>query len=328
MTVTEMSGTPSTVSSSTSGRGREQGSRQQLDREQIAARLLRSSAKASFDPLVDVDWDAPVDSTRPGIPWHRSSLYGTDLWESMTHDARAELTRHEAASVASVGIWFELILISMLTRHVYELDPRSQHVQYALTEIADECRHSIMFGKMIEKLGAPAYGPGRKTLALGRFFRATSRPIEIFAAALFVEEVLDSLQREAVKDDEVQPFVREVMHIHVVEEARHMRYASEELGRQLARASAPVRYASSVRLAISCATAASRLIHPRAYAAAGLDIGEAKRVAQANPQWQATKAHSARKVMADFESLGLMDAAPARAIYERAGLWKPASSAG
>ncbi len=314
MTVTEMSPAPS-------GRTREPGARQPADREQIAARLLRSSAKASFDPLVEVDWDAPVDPSKPGVPWHRSSLYGTELWESMSDAARAELTRHEAASIASVGIWFELILISMLTRHVYELDPRTQHVQYALTEIADECRHSIMFGKMIEKLGAPAYGPGRKTLALGRFFRATSRPIEIFAAALFVEEVLDSLQREAVKDDAVQPFVRDVMNIHVIEEARHMRYASEELARQLASTSAPVRYASSVRLAISCATAASRLIHPRAYAAAGLEIGEAKRVAQSNPQWRATKAHAARKVMAEFEQLGLMDAAPARKIYERAGLW-------
>ncbi len=240
---------------------------------------------------------------------------------------RAELTRHEAASIASVGIWFELILITMLTRHIYEQDAKTQHVQYALTEIADECRHSIMFGMMIDKLGAPAYGPGRKAHALGKFFRATASPTEIFAGALFVEEVLDALQREAVKDDDVQPFVREVMHIHVAEEARHMRYASEELARQWAEVKGPRKFVSSIRLAIACVTASQRLIHPRAYGAVGLDIGAAKAVAAANPKWRETKAWAARKVIADFEAMGLLDAAPARRIYQRAGLW-PAPAAG
>jgi hypothetical protein len=292
----------------------------QVDREQLATRLLSSSAKASYDPLTDIDWDAPLDLDSPSIPWHRSSLYGTALWESMSERQRADLTRHEASSVASVGIWFELILNSMLTKHVYEQDPQSKHVQYALTEIADECRHSIMFGKMTEKLGCPAYGPGHKALLLGKFFRATAGPTELFAGALFVEEVLDSLQREAVRDERVQPLVRDVMRIHVVEEARHMRYASEELARQWAQVKGPRRLVSSVRLAIACVTAAERLIHPRAYGAVGLDIGEAKAVAAANPQWRDSKAWAARKVMADFEKIGLLDFAPARRIYQRAGL--------
>jgi hypothetical protein len=302
--------------------------RQQIGREEIAARLIRSSQKASFDPLVEIDWDAPLEPDRPAVPWHRCSLYGTSLWEGMSERQRADLTRHEASSISSVGIWFELILISMLTRHVYDRDPQTKHVQYALTEIADECRHSIMFAKMSEKLGCPAYGPGRKGRALGKFFRATATPLEIFAAALFVEEVLDALQREAVKDEDVQPLVRDVMRIHVVEEARHMRYASEELARQWEGLSAPRRFVSSIRLAISCATAAGRLVHPRAYGAVGLDITEAKATAHENPHWRATLAFASRKVMADFEELGLLDAAPARAIYRRAGLWPdPATAA-
>jgi hypothetical protein len=76
-----------------------------------------------------------------------------------------------------------------------------------------------------------------------------------------------------------------------------------------------------VRLAIASATAAGHLVHPRCYAAAGLDVSEAKLAADNNPQWRATKAWAARKVMSDFEELGLLDAAPARRIYQRAGLW-------
>jgi hypothetical protein len=33
---------------------------------------------------------------------------------------------------------------------------------------SDECRHSVMFSRFIEKIGCPAYGPGRTAHALGR----------------------------------------------------------------------------------------------------------------------------------------------------------------
>ena len=69
----------------------------------------------------------------------------------------------------------------------------------------------------------------------------------------------------------------------------------------------------------------SASIHPRVYGAAGLDISAAKSEARANPRWRATKTWAARKVMAEFEELGLLNAAPARWIYRRGGLLPPAT---
>ena len=31
-----------------------------------------------------------------------------------------DLARHEAASLASLGIWFEIILMQLLVRHIYD----------------------------------------------------------------------------------------------------------------------------------------------------------------------------------------------------------------
>ena len=59
----------------------------------------------------------------------------------------------------------------------------------------------------------------------------------MFAGTLFVEEVLDQLQREAMRDDERPAATRMVNKIHVTEEARHVRYAREELLRILPRIS-------------------------------------------------------------------------------------------
>src|SRR5690606_36501474 len=92
------------------------------DREAVAERLLSASVRLSYDPTVEIDWDAPHDPDAYWLPPERSSLYGTDLWERLSHAQRVELTKHEVASAAAAGVWFETILMQMLIRHYYNAD--------------------------------------------------------------------------------------------------------------------------------------------------------------------------------------------------------------
>ena len=133
------------------------------DREKTAERLLKSSAEKFYDPEVDIDWSAPLADGLFYIPEQRISLYGTPLYDSLTAERRIELSKHELASIASVGLWFELLLMQMLVKVVYNTDPTTRHAQYALTEVADECRHSTMFARLVERIVCPAYGPTRHT---------------------------------------------------------------------------------------------------------------------------------------------------------------------
>ncbi|MBB6173097.1 hypothetical protein HNR23_003157 [Nocardiopsis mwathae] len=289
------------------------------DREDIAKRLLRSSAKASFDPLVEIDWDAPIDRDRYATRPERVSLYGTELWERLTEEQRKELSRHEVASIASIGIWFETILMQMLVRHAYDRDPTSNHVQYAYTEIADECRHSVMFAKMVGKLGAPHYKLDPVTQFLGRVFKSIAHGPLIFGGALFVEEILDQIQREAMVDESLEPLVRAVSRIHVVEEARHMRYAREEFARTWQRHNPVARAYSRLVLGLVVYYSTTRLINPRAYAHVGLDPREARRAARRNPHWIDTKTWAARKVVATLGGAGAISG-PGRYFWRKAGL--------
>ena len=87
-----------------------------------AQRLLGSSARNSYDPDIDIDWDAPIDDDKLFMPAERVSLYGTALWDTMTDEQRITLSRHESASLASTGLWFEMILMQMLIRHAFRRD--------------------------------------------------------------------------------------------------------------------------------------------------------------------------------------------------------------
>ncbi|CAM5321816.1 hypothetical protein SVIOM74S_02534 [Streptomyces violarus] len=89
------------------------------DREQVAQRLLDSSAKHSFDPDKELDWDAPFEEGKWFWPPELVSLYDTPLWKRISEEQRILLSQHEAAALASLGIWFEIILMQLLVRHIY-----------------------------------------------------------------------------------------------------------------------------------------------------------------------------------------------------------------
>jgi hypothetical protein len=276
------------------------------DRAQTATRLLRSSAEHSYDPEVEIDWDAPLVEGRWFTPQHRSTLYGTDLWKTLSEEQRITLTRHEVASIASLGVWFETILMQLLIREYYRQDPTSAHAQYALTEIADECRHSVMFGRMIDKLGCPVYRVGAFDDALGRWIAATATGPRMYAAILVAEEILDALQREASADETVQPLIRMVSRIHVIEEARHVRYAREELARQV-RAAGTRRLAFD-RLIIARAAylTGRRIVSPEVYRSVGIDPQVGRRAALANPHHRETMRWAGEKVVAYLRELDLI----------------------
>jgi hypothetical protein len=284
-------------------------------REQTAQRLLDSSLRHSFDPDLEIDWSAPLDPDAYWIPPQRSSLYGTALWDGMTRRQQVELTKHEVVSAASAGIWFETILMQMLIRHYYDQNPTSQHAQYALTEVADECRHSIMFGRMIEKMGCQPYKANWRDQSLGRYMKATATGAHMYAAILIAEEVLDAFQREIMVDPTLQPLIRMVARIHVVEEARHVRYAREELVRQVEKANKlQLSYARLIIGRAACAIA-DRLIHPDIYRAVGIDPELGQRVAVDNPAFRETLRWSGQKVVTFLSELGLIEGAGRR-------LWK------
>jgi hypothetical protein len=289
------------------------------DRDRTATRLLRSSAEHSYDPEVEIDWAAPLAPDRYFVPPHRSSLYGTPQWEAMTEEQRITLTRHEAASIAGLGVWFETILMQLLIRGYYRQDPTAAHAQYALTEVADECRHSVMFGKMIEKLGTPVYRPDGINEALGKWIASTGTGPRMFAAILICEEILDTLQREAMAHEQVQPLVRMVSRIHVVEEARHVRYAREELARQV-RAAGRARLTFD-RLVIGRAAylCGTRLIHPAVYRSVGIEPAEGRRLARANPHFQETLRWAGERVVTYLGDLDLIGG-PGRPLWRRSGL--------
>ncbi len=196
-----------------------------------ATQLLVASARHSYDPRVDVNWDEPLEEGKWFLPEKRISLYGTELYDSLSMEQKLLLSREELASSLAAGVWTEHILLHLVSRYAYKRDITSPQVQFALTEVADEVRHMIMFAQLVEKTGSEFYPVNPKTQRAGLLLKTFAPVPALWAMLLLTEEFFDRFQREQASDETVQPLVRTVARIHVVEEARHISFARTELER-------------------------------------------------------------------------------------------------
>ena len=290
-----------------------------VERQELSSRLLGSAAKKSYDPVVDIDWAAPIPDSLYGLSPEWSTLYGTPLWDSLSEEQRVTLTTHEYCSISGMGIWFECLLMQLMLRDVYGEDPAQPHVQWALTEIADECRHSVMFARTAEKFGAPSYQPPASILRLGKAFVKRFDGAAAYAAILVAEEILDIFQRDLMKDERVQPLTRATSQIHVVEEARHMRFAREEIARRTPELSRWQLRWHRIGVASVAAIVAENLVQPEVYAAVGLDPAEAKAAARANDHYADKLRAASSGLVAFLREVGLIGG-PSELLWKRARL--------
>ncbi|MFI1863667.1 diiron oxygenase [Streptomyces jumonjinensis] len=289
------------------------------DREKVAERLLRASARHSYDPDRELDWDAPFEPGKWFWPPELVSLYDTPLWRRMSEEQRHRLARIESASLASIGIWFEIVVMQLLLRHIYDKPVASNHVRYALTEVADECRHSMMFARFLAKSGTPVYPVSPFTHNLTRLFKSTSNTACSLIFTLLCEEVIDWMQRLTFPDDRVQTLVRGVTRIHVIEEARHVRYAKEELRRQLAGA-------GRLELGLTRAVTGElgrlfvrSFVNPMVYPDSGLDRHTALRQTRASEHRREVLRTGAGRLTGFLEEVGAFDRR-SRGLWRAAGL--------
>lgn len=289
------------------------------DREDVARRLLAVSRKHSFDPDIDVEWGGVQDPDRFYISPEMVSLYETPLWNELDHRGRVELSKQEFCSITSLGITAELMLMASLIRHASDIRYGSGSWAYALTEIEDECRHSKMFARMITEFGVDIVAPRWGIRQAGRMAGAISDPVGLFAGALLVEEFTDALQRVTFPDEALQPTVRSVTRIHVIEETRHIKFAREELKHQLAQRSSTSRHAAGYAVAHAARYIRGTVIDPSCYAAVGLDPRQARLAARNSTHRREVEQWMLRKCMAFFDEVGFLDG-PARAVWIKSGL--------
>jgi hypothetical protein len=243
--------------------------------------IIDAARRKSFDPQKDIDWSVPFDFSHFYMPEDMVSLYGTPLWDQMDREQRVELSMHEACSAFAGLIWFENQLSFKLMDYLIDESPLDLQFYWMQIEVADECRHSMMFGEAIRRSGVPWYKPRYSSL-IAFFTKYLTSRVGMMLSTLAAEEITGYLHHRTEQDPECHPVMRELSRIHILEEARHRGYAHQYL-RQNWPHVGMFRRSMIRRYGLLATTIIIRqLVHPDIYKNLGLPT-EALEMAKHNP---------------------------------------------
>ena len=267
-----------------------------------STQLVAASERTTLDPFREVDWSIPIDDSKFHLPPELLPLYGTDTWSAMTPSEQIAYSRHETAAMFGAGIWFENALMQLVLAHLVNIPVTDPSHRYLLVEVADECRHSTMFGEYIRRAGTPAYGPTHRQQA------STDTPdglVLSYLLILAVEELLDHANRATMRDERVHPVSRQIAKLHVLEEARHVSFAKTYLSeiwptldiaeQTIVRSTAGPLVAAIVQLNLD----------GRVYEELGIDNGLAE--VEANPNYRANVITGIAKLTGFLSDVGIID---------------------
>jgi len=248
---------------------------------QYLQHLIDASRRKSFDPYREVDWTIPFDDSYFYMPQDMISLFGTPIWHQMTRAERVRLSMHEACSALASLIWFENQLSFKLVDYLINVSPLDPQFYWMQIEVADECRHSMMFGEAIKRCRVPWYKP-RFSGPITIFTKYLTSRVSMMVSTLAAEEVIGYLNRRTEHDPECHPVMRALSKIHLLEEARHRGYAHQYLKQRWPRVGKFQRSMARRYGLLSTRIIIGQLVHPDIYRNLGL-AANARKIARNNP---------------------------------------------
>ena len=202
-------------------------------------RQLSENSARYRDPLARVNW-SQFNTNSYWLPEAALSLYGLPEFDALAPAVRQKLSQYEFVNAMHCGLWLEGIFLQRVSRRLWPGMPRAEH-EYLLHELREEAGHSLMFLRAIETGGLTlpddSWRAPRIASALGRFAPAVGGLF--WLAMLIGEDVSDKFNRYVRSLPEgINPAVRQVCTLHVVDEARHIALARGKLEIALAGAGA------------------------------------------------------------------------------------------
>jgi hypothetical protein len=211
---------------------------------ELLGRLNAMSVKKQFDPYRDIEWDAPehrIDREDPRLRLPSDHPLAATAWyRALSPRQQIRFGIESVAQSLKYGIGFEASLSRGLLLFAQGIPNGSPQYRYAMHEVVEEGRHSIMFQELINRLGADPRPISAVEAFVDDLVVRTGKtfPALFFFAVLAGELFIDHQNRELLALDrtQVHPLVRRVVQIHVIEEARHVCFAEQYLREHLPRA--------------------------------------------------------------------------------------------
>src|SRR5580692_8213553 len=132
-------------------------------------RLIKISREHPLNPETFIPWQLDPEQDDIFLPEFLTSLYGLEIYDTLTPVQKSELARHELVQVIASYAWGECLFCLFMTRHILTLPLDNIEHRFLLRELIEEFKHQEMFGQAIAKLGGQPVRQSRLHKFLGMF---------------------------------------------------------------------------------------------------------------------------------------------------------------
>jgi hypothetical protein len=120
-----------------------------LDGREALLGLYRKGKKLQWDAEERIDWSQDLDPENPqGLPDESIAIFGSDVFDRLTKEERANLRRHVQAWQLSQFLHGEqgaLVCTAKIVQQVPSVDAKF----YAATQVVDEARHVEAYSRLL-----------------------------------------------------------------------------------------------------------------------------------------------------------------------------------
>jgi len=192
--------------------------------ESVAERLIAISITKPHLSETFVPWEMPLDAHHKLMPESLLSLYGHELFDTLTKGQQRELARAEVVQVMQSYAWSEAMACLFFNRHLLTLQTASVEHRFLLRELIEEFRHQEMFARAITTLNGRPLPQSRLHQIWGRITVEYFPADILFMSILGIELASDAYGKALQKSSDIYPVLAKVAELHSIEEGRHIVY--------------------------------------------------------------------------------------------------------
>jgi hypothetical protein len=186
--------------------------------------LYEKGKEKQWNAQTRLDWSIEVDPrSQANGPDYHIPIFGSEMWEGMTEEERAEVRHHIVAWMNSQFLHGEqgaLICASKIVQTVPDMDSKF----YAATQVMDEARHVEMYGKYVQDKLELAYPINPDLKALLNQVIADERWDMTYLGMQVIIEGLALAAFALIRDFSEEPLSKAINTYVMQDEARHVAF--------------------------------------------------------------------------------------------------------
>jgi P-aminobenzoate N-oxygenase AurF len=267
--------------------------------------LYEKGKREQWNAIERIDWSRSLDDENPmGIPDEMIWIWGSDVWNRLTREERANLRRHLQAWQISQFLHAEqgaLVCTARIVQQVSSLEAK----YYAATQVIDEARHVEIYSKLLREKFDTAYPLMAPLRSLLDEILNRKEWDYVYLGMQVVIEGLALGSFQLIRDHATNPLAAQVNAYVMQDEARHVAFGRLALRDYYPQLMESERHEREEFLAEACYMLRDRFFPTETWECAGLSKEECLAIVTSSPATQYHRHRLFSRIVPAVKDIGL-----------------------